>query len=175
MGLFFPLAVAFVAPLLASLVPKFIYRQGLSAKANHIMLGISAGLLFAIATLDLVPEAFSMTAQASFSAPSTHGTATTSPPLLAFSPCVFPSPSFVAFILMFAVLLGRVANESGHDHGSEHGGEGDHGHDHGDEEHPSARSPSFSIPRKSGGGGGGGCGMAANALWWLMRVQAESR
>lgn len=101
MGLFFPLAVAFVAPLLASLVPKFIYRQGLSAKANHIMLGISAGLLFAIATLDLVPEAFSMTAQASFSAPSTH------------------------------------ANESGHDHGSEHGGEGDHGHDHGDEEHPS--------------------------------------
>jgi zinc transporter ZupT len=82
MGLFFPLAVAFVAPLLASLVPKFIYRQGLSAKANHIMLGISAGLLFAIATLDLVPEAFSMTAQASFSAPPTHGTATT--PLLLY-------------------------------------------------------------------------------------------
>jgi hypothetical protein len=66
MGLFFPLAVAFVAPLVAALVPKFIYRQGLSVKANHVMLGVSAGLLFAIATLDLVPEAFSMTSQVSF-------------------------------------------------------------------------------------------------------------
>ena len=96
MGLFFPLAVAFVAPLLASLVPKFIYRQGLSAKANHIMLGVSAGLLFAIATLDLVPEAFSMTAQASFSpSPPTHGTATTSAPLLdALFHLHLSSPSF---------------------------------------------------------------------------------
>ena len=77
---------------------------------------------------------------------------------------------------MFAVLLGRVANESGHDHGSEHGGEGDHGHDHGDEEHPSARAPSFSITPNERSGVG--AVVAANALfgrWPTARTQAEWR
>ncbi len=59
--LLFNLILAGLAPLLSALIPKFVYRQGLSAKANYVMLGISAGLLFSIATVDLIPEAMNMT------------------------------------------------------------------------------------------------------------------
>jgi zinc transporter ZupT len=64
-SLFVNLMLAGLAPLLSSLIPRFVYRQGLSAKANYVMLGISAGLLFAIATLDLIPEAMEMARQGS--------------------------------------------------------------------------------------------------------------
>jgi len=53
----FNVLLAGLAPVLSALVPKLIYRSGFSLKTSHILLGISAGLLFAIATVDLIPEA----------------------------------------------------------------------------------------------------------------------
>jgi len=52
--------VAGCAPAAAALIPVFFLRQGLNAKYVKIVLCISAGLLFAISTLDLIPEAIEM-------------------------------------------------------------------------------------------------------------------
>lgn len=52
------------APLIAAAIPYFLFQQRRGAhysyRTTQIMLGISAGLLFAIATVDLIPEAISM-------------------------------------------------------------------------------------------------------------------
>eukprot|EP01087_Luapelamoeba_hula_P008229 TRINITY_DN2048_c1_g2_i1.p1 TRINITY_DN2048_c1_g2~~TRINITY_DN2048_c1_g2_i1.p1 ORF type:complete len:192 (-),score=17.69 TRINITY_DN2048_c1_g2_i1:71-646(-) len=51
-----------LTPLLAASVPKLVMRNGgsLSERTNAVLLGISAGLMFAIATCDLIPEAIAL-------------------------------------------------------------------------------------------------------------------
>jgi hypothetical protein len=49
------------APIIASFIPVILaQRGGVSPLFLHLMLSVSAGLLFAIATLDLIPSALSM-------------------------------------------------------------------------------------------------------------------
>ena len=49
------------APVIAAFVPVFLaQRGGVNPLFLHLMLSVSAGLLFAIATLDLIPSALSM-------------------------------------------------------------------------------------------------------------------
>jgi zinc transporter ZupT len=46
--------------MIAALIPVLYLRNGVSARTLRTFLGVSAGLLFAIATIDLIPEAISM-------------------------------------------------------------------------------------------------------------------
>lgn len=40
----------------SSLVPLLWYRNGIRKSTLHVLLGVSAGILFAVATIDLIPE-----------------------------------------------------------------------------------------------------------------------
>ncbi len=53
-------ALAGTAPLIASTIPLYIFKNGINPRSFQILLGISAGLLFAIATLELIPELVEM-------------------------------------------------------------------------------------------------------------------
>jgi zinc transporter ZupT len=57
--LFFAL-LAGTAPLIAAVIPFIIFKNGINQRPFNILLGLSAGLLFSIATLELIPEAMSM-------------------------------------------------------------------------------------------------------------------
>eukprot|EP01095_Lingulamoeba_sp_RSL-Kostka_P016236 TRINITY_DN787_c0_g1_i1.p1 TRINITY_DN787_c0_g1~~TRINITY_DN787_c0_g1_i1.p1 ORF type:complete len:410 (+),score=111.89 TRINITY_DN787_c0_g1_i1:62-1291(+) len=56
--------LAGVAPLIAALVPIIVSKRSknktLSPRFTQILLGLSAGLLFAVATIDLIPEALNI-------------------------------------------------------------------------------------------------------------------
>lgn len=69
----FNVLLAGLAPVVSALVPKLIYRSGFSLKTSHILLGISAGLLFAIATVDLIPEAMEIAESNEATAKETEG------------------------------------------------------------------------------------------------------
>jgi len=62
-SLLFYALVAGTAPLLAAVTPFIFFRHGFPAQVIRSMLGVSAGLLFAIATFDLLPAALSSAAQ----------------------------------------------------------------------------------------------------------------
>eukprot|EP01112_Ceratiomyxa_fruticulosa_P012549 TRINITY_DN347_c0_g1_i1.p1 TRINITY_DN347_c0_g1~~TRINITY_DN347_c0_g1_i1.p1 ORF type:complete len:358 (-),score=47.15 TRINITY_DN347_c0_g1_i1:103-1176(-) len=59
-GLLWYSLLAGSAPILAAAIPFFVFKNGMSQRSIQIVLGLSAGLLFAIATLELIPEAFEM-------------------------------------------------------------------------------------------------------------------
>eukprot|EP00009_Paramoeba_aestuarina_P006075 CAMPEP_0201514868 /NCGR_PEP_ID=MMETSP0161_2-20130828/6591_1 /ASSEMBLY_ACC=CAM_ASM_000251 /TAXON_ID=180227 /ORGANISM="Neoparamoeba aestuarina, Strain SoJaBio B1-5/56/2" /LENGTH=115 /DNA_ID=CAMNT_0047911543 /DNA_START=71 /DNA_END=415 /DNA_ORIENTATION=+ len=62
-----------LAPLVASLVPFVMAKNGgMSPRSVHLLLGFSAGLLFAIATLDLIPSAITLTSSSSTHSHSHH-------------------------------------------------------------------------------------------------------
>ncbi len=48
--------VAAFSSLVSSVVPLFWYRNGIKKRTLHTLLGVSAGILFALATIDLIPE-----------------------------------------------------------------------------------------------------------------------
>jgi hypothetical protein len=52
--------LAGTAPLLAATIPFYLFKNGINPRTFQTLLGLSAGLLFAIATLELIPEAFEM-------------------------------------------------------------------------------------------------------------------
>jgi zinc transporter ZupT len=52
--------LAGTAPIIAAVIPYYIFKNGINPRSFQILLGLSAGLLFSIATLELVPEAISM-------------------------------------------------------------------------------------------------------------------
>ncbi|EGC39580.1 hypothetical protein DICPUDRAFT_74887 [Dictyostelium purpureum] len=53
--------LAGLAPLISSSVPFFLFRnRNINANVFHILLCVSAGLLFAVATLELVPESIDL-------------------------------------------------------------------------------------------------------------------
>lgn len=52
--------LAGTAPLIASTIPFYIFKNGINPRSFQILLGVSAGLLFSIATLELIPESFEM-------------------------------------------------------------------------------------------------------------------
>ena len=52
--------LAGTAPLIASTIPFYIFKNGINPRSFQILLGLSAGLLFSIATLELIPESFQM-------------------------------------------------------------------------------------------------------------------
>lgn len=52
--------MAGTAPLVASTIPLYLFKNGINPRTFQTLLGLSAGLLFAIATLELIPEAFEM-------------------------------------------------------------------------------------------------------------------
>lgn len=52
--------LAGTAPLVASIIPFMIFKNGINPRSFQILLGLSAGLLFSIATLELIPEAVTM-------------------------------------------------------------------------------------------------------------------
>ena len=52
-----------LSSLAAAVVPLVLYRNGVKKGTLHILLGVSAGILFAIATIDLIPEGISVTSQ----------------------------------------------------------------------------------------------------------------
>jgi hypothetical protein len=47
----------------AALVPLVLYRNGVKKSTLHMLLGVSAGILFAIATIDLIPEGIAVSSQ----------------------------------------------------------------------------------------------------------------
>jgi hypothetical protein len=48
--------IAAFSSLVSSLVPLYWYRNGINKRTLHALLGVSAGILFALATIDLIPE-----------------------------------------------------------------------------------------------------------------------
>src|SRR3978361_2355294 len=52
--------LAGTAPLIAATIPFYLFKNGINPRTFQMLLGLSAGLLFAIATLELIPEAFEM-------------------------------------------------------------------------------------------------------------------
>eukprot|EP00026_Physarum_polycephalum_P010469 Phypoly_transcript_10633.p1 GENE.Phypoly_transcript_10633~~Phypoly_transcript_10633.p1 ORF type:complete len:321 (+),score=47.48 Phypoly_transcript_10633:81-1043(+) len=52
--------LAGTAPLIAATIPFYLFKNGINPRTFQLLLGVSAGLLFAIATLELIPEAFEM-------------------------------------------------------------------------------------------------------------------
>lgn len=52
--------MAGTAPLIAATIPLYLFKNGINPRTFQTLLGLSAGLLFAIATLELIPEAFEM-------------------------------------------------------------------------------------------------------------------
>jgi zinc transporter ZupT len=48
--------VAALSSLVSSVVPLMWYRNGIKKRTLHALLGVSAGILFALATIDLIPE-----------------------------------------------------------------------------------------------------------------------
>ncbi len=52
-----------LSSLAAAVVPLVLYRNGVKKGTLHMLLGVSAGILFAIATIDLIPEGISVTSQ----------------------------------------------------------------------------------------------------------------
>eukprot|EP01113_Clastostelium_recurvatum_P038212 TRINITY_DN5688_c0_g1_i2.p1 TRINITY_DN5688_c0_g1~~TRINITY_DN5688_c0_g1_i2.p1 ORF type:complete len:403 (+),score=81.62 TRINITY_DN5688_c0_g1_i2:40-1248(+) len=73
-GLLWYSLVAGSAPLIAATIPFCLFRNGMSPRTVQVLLGVSSGLLFAIATLELIPEAMLMASSvaSSSSSPSTH-------------------------------------------------------------------------------------------------------
>lgn len=61
--------LAGTAPLLAATIPFYLFKNGINPRTFQTLLGLSAGLLFAIATLELIPEAFEMVELSSQSEP----------------------------------------------------------------------------------------------------------
>ncbi|KAL6047108.1 Metal cation transporter, ZIP subfamily protein [Balamuthia mandrillaris] len=59
-----------LAPFLSALLPRFLYRRGF-ARWSHLLLALSAGLLFAIATVDLIPEALNISSELALSSHAT--------------------------------------------------------------------------------------------------------
>eukprot|EP01104_Vermistella_antarctica_P011735 TRINITY_DN3310_c1_g1_i1.p1 TRINITY_DN3310_c1_g1~~TRINITY_DN3310_c1_g1_i1.p1 ORF type:complete len:447 (+),score=75.07 TRINITY_DN3310_c1_g1_i1:167-1507(+) len=53
--LFFVLTA--VTPFISALIPLYVFKNGIHPRSMQVILGLSAGLLLAIATLDLIPEA----------------------------------------------------------------------------------------------------------------------
>eukprot|EP01132_Coremiostelium_polycephalum_P003725 gene3725-4639_t len=49
--------LAGIAPLISASIPFFIFKSNINKKYFHFLLCLSAGLLFAVATLELLPEA----------------------------------------------------------------------------------------------------------------------
>jgi uncharacterized membrane protein YeiB len=52
-----------LSSLSAALVPLLLYRNGVKKTTLHMLLGVSAGILFAIATIDLIPEGIAVSSE----------------------------------------------------------------------------------------------------------------
>ena len=58
-------AIAAFSSLVSSVIPLIWYRNGVKKSTLHALLGISAGILFAIATIDLIPEGIAVSSMVS--------------------------------------------------------------------------------------------------------------
>ncbi|GAM26118.1 hypothetical protein SAMD00019534_092930 [Acytostelium subglobosum LB1] len=52
--------LAGLTPLVSASLPLFLFRNGINARYYQLLLAMSAGILFAVATLELLPEAMEM-------------------------------------------------------------------------------------------------------------------
>ena len=54
-------SISFLSFFLSTMIPLYLFKNGIQKANLMLILGISAGILFGIATLDLIPEAIELT------------------------------------------------------------------------------------------------------------------